>query len=139
MLRRGLVSVVLALVAGSASLSAAAVTARPVSYGIAATRICLTKHGAVFGAASDPAVAALPAAQRRKVLDGLLPPGTVHLFLVIGTTAADAESLRARIVATVEFKPTATNSRAGRLGNAAWFVVSLGSRPSLALMKTVSG
>src|SRR5207249_8334386 len=88
MLRRGLVSVVLALVAGSASLSAPTVTARPLSYGIAATRTCLTKHGAVFGAASDPAVAALPAAQRRKVLDGLLPPGTVHLFLVIGTTAA---------------------------------------------------
>src|SRR2546430_16903805 len=101
MLRRGLVSIVLALVAGSASLSAPAVTARPLSYGIAATRTCLTNHGAVFGAASDPAVAPLPAPQRRNVFDRLPPQSTVHLFLVIGTSAPDAGSPRALIAATV--------------------------------------
>jgi hypothetical protein len=106
--------------------------ARQAAFGVAETRACLTRHGAVFGSAVEPAIAALPAAQRRKVLAGVLPPGTTNLVLVIGISAADAVALRQRLAAKAEFRPTAANSRSGQSGNAAWFVESLGGRPSLA-------
>ncbi|HET7450289.1 MAG TPA: hypothetical protein VFJ78_06800 [Gaiellaceae bacterium] len=47
--------------------------------------------------------------------------------------------MRDRIAARLEFKPTASNSRSGQAGNAAWFVESLSGRPSLASMSTVRG
>ncbi len=116
---------------------AASTLGKSTAFEITQTRACLTHKGVVFGSATDPAIAALPATARRKVLAGVLTPGTTTLILVIGTNAADALAVRKQIAARVEFKPTATNSRSDQVGNAAWFVVSLTGRPSLASMTTV--
>jgi len=116
---------------------AASTLGESTAFGITQTRACLTHKGAVFGAAADPAIAALPAAERRKVIAGVLPPGTINLVLVVGGNAADALALRRKLAARVEFKPTVANSRSDQVGNAAWFLESLGGRPSLASMTTV--
>ena len=114
-------------------------TARTTAFGLAATQACLNQHGATFGSASDPAIAALPARQRAKVLAGVLPPGTVLLYLVIGSSSSDAVTLRDQIAKTIQFRPTTANSRVGLKGNAAWFIESIaGQRPPIGLSNTVS-
>jgi hypothetical protein len=122
---------------GLSCVVAASTFGKSTGFGTTQTRACLAHKGVLFGSATDPAIAALPASARRKVLAGVLPPGTTNLILVIGTNAADAIAVRKQIAARVEFKPTATNSRSDQVGNAAWFVVSLTGRPSLASMNTV--
>jgi hypothetical protein len=114
-----------------------AALATPSGFSLAATRTCLMHQGAVFGSAVDPAVTALPAADRRRVLAGVLPPGTTNLILVAGNNSTDAVALRNHLAAKLEFKPTASNSRSAQVGNAAWFVESLGGRPSVAVMGAV--
>jgi hypothetical protein len=136
---RGRVALAVPAVALVACGFLASAIAKPAAFAIAPTRSCLVKKGAVFGSAADPAIAALPAAQRRQVLAGLLPPGTATLVLVVGKSNADAVALRNKIAAHMEFKPTDTNSRSGQNGNAAWFIESSGGRPPLALMTTVRG
>ena len=92
-----------------ATLDAQPAAARTTGFGTVATQTCLKNRGATFGSASDPAIAALPAKQRVKVLAGVLPPGTALLYLVIGSDGADAVSLRNQLATQVEFRPTPAN------------------------------
>lgn len=114
-----------------AAVAAESVNARSTSFGLAATKTCLTRKG--LTPTSNPSYPpAMTRAQESETVLGTLPAGAspAFLFLVIGRNANDAAAIRTKLRSTMIPPPTSANSWSSARDNAAWTLVMLsGSTP----------
>jgi hypothetical protein len=71
-MRRRPLCLLIALVAVSICVGVSRVAAATSAYGVAPTKLCLSKKGATFGAGFEAGLVGLPTAQRQKALAGVV-------------------------------------------------------------------